>query len=658
MTFQITNISVILFVSVLVNLFVGLISWRKRKGQGGFYFSLGVFALTFWTFFAGLDYAATTIPAKVFFAKIEAVGYNFALLFFLFFALHYSRYENHLDIGYLKPLLYFLPLSNIFLVFTNDLHGWVWSGFSWSQYGQNIAIFHHGPGFWWLVGTGYLQMFFILLTLWSVYRRSVGLVRKQARLLLGAALLPFSGEILYLFQIEGIAGIDWSPLMLTGSSVIFIFALYGMSFLDIAPIARDVLLSKLQDGLVVMNAEKEIVEVNQHMADILGKRSSELLGEALENVLPNLRQYLVRPDLNDMQGELTLHSDQKRYFEFFLTPLLRKSGENLGYLLVLRDITERKKTEISLRQRTAIVEQSPMTVVVTDIDGFITYVNPQFAKLTGFAEEEALGQQMSIVRSEFTPLSTYKDMWTAILAGKVWRGEILNKKKNGELYWEWSIISPVYDEDGEKVSFIAVKENITERKQAQEALKKANERLETQLVEIKKLQTDLREQAIRDPLTQLYNRRFLVDVLEREFATAERRKNSLSIIILDIDYFKAVNDTYGHHIGDECLVAIADLLRDSFRDADIVCRFGGEEFLVVLPDSAPEFAQQRAEDFRKLVEETHFSFGENEVALTISLGIASYPAYGTVADEIIQKADQALYDAKNQGRNRVVLYGS
>lgn len=655
MAYRLTTISVVLFVATVVNLFVGVLSWQRRKTQSGIYFALGAFALTFWTLFAGLDYAAATIAGKVFFAKLEYIAYNTALSLFVFFTIHYAHYEERLDTRSLTFLLLLLPLSNILLAFTNDLHGLLWSSFSWSETGENIALFHHGPAFAWVVGTGYLQILFILLGLWSAYRRSVGMARKQARLLFGAALLPALGNLLYLFNIKGIQGIDWSSILFTISGMIFIFALYGMSFLDVVPIARNALLAKLRDGLIVLNTNQQIVEINPVMADMLGRKQSELIGLKLVDLLPAFQPYLATRCLDDVQGELSIEIDQKRYLEFFISALTQDTGEGLGCLIIMRDITVRKQDEIFLRQRTEAVEQSPMTVVVTDMNGTITYVNPQFTFLTGFSAEEAIGKKMNIIRSEHTPDSVYKDMWQTILSGNTWRGEILNKKKNGELYWEWTVIAPVKNGDEENGSFIAVKENITERKRAEEALKQANQRLEKQLREIQKLQADLREQAIRDPLTKLYNRRFLVDVLEREFSFAKRRGKVLSILILDIDHFKLINDTYGHHIGDQCLIGIAELLKDFFREADIVCRFGGEEFLVVLPDSASEFTMQRAEDFRKQVEETTFSFDEHEISVTISIGVASYPEHGESSQEIIQKADHALYDAKHQGRNRVVL---
>ncbi len=655
MTFEFTSLSAILFLATLVNLFVAVISWQRRRTKSGIYFALGITALSFWTLLAGLDYAAVAIPVKVFFAKLEYIAYNSALAFMVLFTIYYAGHGKWLRSKWTHFLLWSVPASNAFLALTNELHEWLWIGFTFSPTGNNVLVFHHGPGFIWTTGTGYLAMSVILAGLWSASRGGGILMRKQARLLFWAALIPMFGNVLYLLELEGMQGIDWTSILFSATGLIFVVALYGTHFLNLIPVARDILIKSLRDGLIVLDEKNRVIDINRIAADMVEYELINMIGEDIVDILPIIQPYLAGSLAKEIQAELSIDLPEKRYVDMLISPLQKESEEVLGRLLIFRDITALKKNELHLQQLTQAVEQSPATVMITNPEGNIVYVNPQFTQLTGYSYDEAIGKNSNIIQSRQTPDSLYKEMWKAILSGETWRGEFLNRKKNGDLYWEWSVIAPLRDASGRIINFIAVKQNITERKKFEEDLQAANRQLGKQLDEIKKLESSLREQATRDALTQLYNRRFLVDVLDREFSFAKRRSKPLSIIILDIDHFKSINDTYGHRAGDECLIELAQLLKEFFREADIVCRFGGEEFLVLLPDSEPDTAAQRAEAFRQLVSEKSVFFESKKINLTVSVGVASYPAHGDNSEEVIQKADQALYDAKRKGRNQVVL---
>ena len=199
-------------------------------------------------------------------------------------------------------------------------------------------------------------------------------------------------------------------------------------------------------------------------------------------------------------------------------------------------------------------------------------------------------------------------------------------------------------------------DEIAAHKQAEESLRTANEQLQTRLDEIHHLQAALDEQATRDGLTGLYNRRHLDEILEREIVRAKREGHFLALVMIDVDHFKRFNDTYGHQAGDQVLVALADLLRTDARTEDVVCRYGGEEFLVLLPHMSPESARARAELWRSSFAATEVRHGELALRTTISLGIAAYPEHGHTVEELTQCADLALYLAKHDGRDRAVVF--
>jgi diguanylate cyclase (GGDEF)-like protein len=171
-----------------------------------------------------------------------------------------------------------------------------------------------------------------------------------------------------------------------------------------------------------------------------------------------------------------------------------------------------------------------------------------------------------------------------------------------------------------------------------------------------KLQEKLREQSIRDPLTGLFNRRYMEEFLQSEERRALRSGAPIGIIMFDVDHFKQLNDTHGHAAGDYVLRALAQMLIAHIREGDIVCRYGGEEFIVILPGASLEITRDRAEALRKLVAEVVIDYvGRSSAGVTISLGVACFPAHGSTSEEVLQRADKALYAAKKAGRNQVVL---
>jgi diguanylate cyclase (GGDEF)-like protein len=174
--------------------------------------------------------------------------------------------------------------------------------------------------------------------------------------------------------------------------------------------------------------------------------------------------------------------------------------------------------------------------------------------------------------------------------------------------------------------------------------------------QLERLLTELREQAVTDPLTGLYNRRYLWEFLRREWIRAKRKEDTLAVIMIDLDHFKRINDAHGHEAGDFVLTAIAGLLRNRIRSSDIVCRYGGEEFALVLPEASMENARLRAEDIRLAIKELDLNHqGVPLGRITASLGIAIFPDHVADPDALMHAADAALYDAKNGGRDRAVF---
>ncbi|MCJ7722688.1 MAG: sensor domain-containing diguanylate cyclase, partial [Anaerolineales bacterium] len=218
-------------------------------------------------------------------------------------------------------------------------------------------------------------------------------------------------------------------------------------------------------------------------------------------------------------------------------------------------------------------------------------------------------------------------------------------------------ISPLYNQRQRFIGRLVALHDITTKKQISDALDKANQNLKLQITEIEALQADLQEQAVRDHLTGLVNRRFLEETLDGELPRAVRKGYPVCIALIDLDHLKGLNDKHGHAAGDAMLQAVGKLLQKKTRQGDFVCRYGGDEFVVVFPDATIPTAYKRIEQLRAACEDFEVKYGEESLSLSLTAGIAAFPQHGSTAGEVLHHADQALYQAKSAGRNCIMVWG-
>lgn len=231
-------------------------------------------------------------------------------------------------------------------------------------------------------------------------------------------------------------------------------------------------------------------------------------------------------------------------------------------------------------------------------------------------------------------------------------------RKDGSRLWVETVSVPVFDDDGVHIGYFGITRDTTERKRAEQALHEANRRLEAQLQHINQLHEQMREQAIRDELTGVHNRRHFVAVAENELERARRHGTALSLVMLDIDHFKSVNDVHGHPTGDAALKAVGSMLIATTRAGDLACRLGGEEFAILLMGMGHEGAMERAEKWRTALAEMNIPTDGLALKLTASFGVATFPQQAETLVELMKVADTRLYRAKSLGRDRVTGEGS
>jgi len=318
-------------------------------------------------------------------------------------------------------------------------------------------------------------------------------------------------------------------------------------------------------------------------------------------------------------------------------PLRDTAGEVVGLLGLHEDITAQKADAEKLRLSALVLENSSEALVITDEQNRIMEINPAFTKLTGYARDEVIGQNPAILHSGRHEDLFYHKMWEEIGTRGFWRGEIWNRRKNGEIYAEWLTINTIFNPDGSVHRYVGLFSDITERKKSEELIW---------------------TQANFDPLTNLPNRRMFRDRLAQDLKKAHRAGLKLALLFLDLDRFKEVNDTLGHDKGDALLIEAAQRIAACVRESDTVARLGGDEFTIILAELDDRSSVERIATAILNALAHPFELGDESAYVSASIGITVYPDDASTLEAMLKNADQAMYVAKNSGRNRFSYFTS
>ncbi len=477
------------------------------------------------------------------------------------------------------------------------------------------------------------------------------LVEMNVESYFGAPMISDSGNTLGLMSV-----LDTRPMETTSwmKPVLGIFAQRIASYIDgnlaeekikaseneLRGIFRD-----MQDTYYRTDNSGTITRVSESAEKLLGYNVDELLGMKMGDlyVEPDRREALV--DLLKAGGGAVQNFD---------APLKRKDGsivwvstnahvykdENgnvLGIEGVTRDISQHREAELQMQKMSSALEQSADMVLITDSSGIVEYVNPAFEKITGYSFDEVVGGSANLLKSGKQSAGFYKTLWQTILAGEVFKDIVINKKKNGDLYYEEKSITPIKNGQGQIINFVSTGRDITRRMENEERLS---------------------FMAHHDALTELPNRILFMDRLKQALAHARRYSRKVAVLFIDLDRFKNINDTLGHDIGDNMLMQLAGRLSKCLRQDDTVARLGGDEFAVLLNDIDSE---QDVSKLAKLILhdlEQPFEAGKRELFITASIGISLFPNDGGEAVTLLKNSDMAMYKAKDLGKNNYQFYSA
>lgn len=392
------------------------------------------------------------------------------------------------------------------------------------------------------------------------------------------------------------------------------------------------IITSLPDGLMIVDSSTfQIRSVNRSFREMFGLKSEEdVSGRKLEDLLPlpDLRQQLQSVlasgiALHDIDAELG-----GKNLHLTITGIRLSEKQEEGRLLVIvEDVTEQKRTEDELRLAAVVFEQSAESVIIMDAERHTLTANRAFTQITGYAHAEVAGKPLNIIAAERHTTDFFRTVWECV--GKVgnWQGEFWCRDKSGETHPMWMVFSAVRNKEGRVTHYICNMVDISDRK--------------TYEARIEQL-------AFYDSLTGLANRALLMDRLRQALANAERHGQRVAVLFMDLNRFKEINDIMGHDVGDQVLVEVAQRFQGMLRQADTLCRFGGDEFVIIAGESDHASAVQIAERLQQALGDPIVLQGKS-FSLGTSTGIAFYPEDGKSADDLLKQADIAMYRAKASG---------
>jgi diguanylate cyclase (GGDEF)-like protein len=687
MTWNYTIYAAVLHIIAFISAFVVFMSFRHRNSAETRIFAFLMVAITIWSLMAGLEAAAVGIPYKLFWSKLEYIGALSSPILFIAFVLQYTQKSQWLKPRYLA-ILSIIPLIGLIVTITNDSHHLIWSSFSPNLFLTNVLIYKPGVGYYFLVAYEYLIIstgIFLLLQEWS--RAHEPFRRQNAILLLGTVFLFISG-IVSLFFPNFLPGLNLAPIAFSITGLIIAFGIFRFRFFDLAPLARHVLIENLDDGILVLDAQNRVVDINPVAQQILSATSIQSLGQPISKVLKFWPGLAKRLHDNEDKGETEVRwgTNPPRYFHLGVSPLYGQNKQLAGRLITLRDVSKRHQTEAELAhtiKELGIINQIGLAVSSgLDMEHVLKTLYEQCSQLVPidifyvalFDETNSLIQVPLFYEAGLYQAGPSRDIEDR--PGTI--GAVIRSRKT--LYLNnintGTVLSDTHPlqlsasaPERTSRSYIGIPLTLREKVVGVLSIQNYNadaytedhirilERIAIQAaiaIENARLYAEIQRLAIVDELTGIYNFRGLQELGAREVERANRFSRPLSILFFDIDNFRDFNNTYNHATGNIILKSVSERCRAILRTVDVLARFGGDEFVALLPETDIASAHIVA---RRMVDEISSSkiatpFGD--LGVTISIGVTVLSDERPNLSALIDRANNAEHKAK-QGQKGVVI---
>jgi diguanylate cyclase (GGDEF)-like protein len=526
----------ILCLSAIISSCVALTAWTRRElAPATRPFTWLMVAIAAYATIAAANASSFSLPVIIFLATLEYVAANSVVALYFTFTLYFAGHRQWLR-HRRRSLIWLVPIVNMLLVMTNHWHHLVWREWLMPVFPDKMITAQHGPGYFWIAASFYVYVLTGSLLVARAALTASDLYRKQAITIICSVFPPVIAGSLYAFELVPLS-INILPMSFLLTGLIYFTSLFRFRLFDLLPIARDVLIECMGEGVIVLDDECRVIDLNPAAQRYIAHPPEKLaacIGQPLQAVLSHWPEIVTCcQTTGGLATTIIKRPHIPCYLEVQVSCLCDYQQQNTGKLLVVRDITQQEQAQIQIQQ--------------------------------------------------------------------------------------------------------------------------ANQALKSQLKEIQTLRDQLREQATRDRLTGLFNRHYFEEAMPAELAKAKRCQSPLSVMLLDIDYFKVVNDSYGHLAGDHALRVFSQTLQAHIRSSDIACRYGGEEFVIAFPGMSLNEAYAKAISIRHAFKSIPIEFAEFRFHATVSIGVGCFWDYSESQDQLLRKVDQALYAAKTKGRDRVEI---
>ncbi|HVP91781.1 MAG TPA: histidine kinase N-terminal 7TM domain-containing protein [Terriglobales bacterium] len=688
MAWQLDLYIVILICGAVVAGAVTVAAWKRPVAAGGRDLAVLMTAVFGWCVAAALEAAAADVPVKILLSKVEYLGIASSPLLLLFFALGYSRSTDWLT-HVRRALLWAIPVTTLALALTNEWHHLIWTGFSLAKAaGARLLIYDHGPFFWVHVAYSYALMSIAGILVLKAYFRAGGLQRRQALALLLALPWPWLGNLAYLAGLTAPAGHDLTPLGFAIAGLFLLWGMYRLQLADLIPVAREKVIESMGESLIVLDELGRVAAMNPSARALLSEmavpdgagRPGRVVGSpagVLFAPWPELADTLAHPSAG--RKELTWEGGEgAKFYNVRLSPLAGGSRGASAWVAVLTDITRLKQAETAavrarrvaetlreaglalsstfdLREMSRLILLLMQRVIAFDAGAFLVSDAGELrlAALRGFSGESGiLGQTFPVAGCRLCNLVVQHQR--PLIMESIRREDLLvplpadldvRSYLGVPIVFQGNVTGLLALYGRRPGHFSAEDIPVAESFANQAAIALQNARLFDQMSAL----------AVTDNLTGLSNRRGFFELAGKEVERADRYARPLCLVMFDIDDFKRVNDTHGHLVGDQVLRVLAATVKKTTRTTDTVCRYGGDEFLVLMPETTLDQALTTAERLRqKISTEMVVVTAAGQLSLTISLGVVALSGQGKeTVERLVQRADEAMYQAKAAGKNCV-----
>ena len=678
-----TALILILILACLSNISLVVYSWTRRKSPGAMAFAFSAILFTIWPFIQAIDLNISDLNFKIFLMKSRLDAPVFGGIAWLVMV---AQLTGRKELFTWKRLAVISSIPILTMILNQTGYSTIYRHSYYVDQSGAFPILHWINGFWfwvWFVWSYsiFLASFFLL---GRSYRDLTHLTRLQVFGVSFAFGLPLIVNLLFQMDITPVEGFNFTPVVFSVSGGIIAWAIFRYHLFNVVPMARGLLIDSMTDGVLVLDPQNRVVDINPAMLKMIGKTKEELIAKPIQTLFaawPEMLESLQSP--SETHTEITLDGDPPHYFDLRLSPLSNQFGLFYGQLAIVRDVSVQKRIgrelETSKNNLKAHNKQLSFLHKITldlinhhAVDDLLQSITDQASEFLNVPYCEILLQEGDeLVVKAYTRNQEFLegDRVTRDEAHLSWQAFDTGLPAVINDYSNWHLSRDVYSDldlkavasipiiaHGVSIGVLDLSRNQLQQPFDESEIHAAT--LFTQLAAVAldnvQLHESLRQEAIRDSLTGLFNRRFMEETLAKEMERAQRKSQPLTLVMLDMDNLKEINDTYGHNIGDDAIRDISLLLRTKIRAGDTACRYGGDEFIIILPETTADHAKKRMEEFITEVKALSiYHEGKPIKPIGLSIGIAEFPHHGELAPELLKSADNALYKAKESGRNTI-----